>query len=121
MNEIEHTQDHYGIRTEALEFPLMSVLSFSYVCNALCPNCPYTNSSIRQDYKDTKFMSDITFKKIADEVGRYGAWLRISGGGEPMLHPHFFELMEYAKEKGCKLGIITNGSIHPIFNSSIPV
>lgn len=110
MNKIEHTQKEYKIRKEALEFPMMSVLSFSYVCNALCPNCPYTNSEIRSDYKDAKYMSPETFKKIADEVGQYNAWLRISGGGEPTLHPQFLELIIYAKEKGCKLGIITNGS-----------
>jgi len=44
---MKHTQNTYGLRDEALEFPMMSVLSFSYVCNALCPNCPYTNSEIR--------------------------------------------------------------------------
>lgn len=105
-----HTQLEYGMRKEASEFPMMSVLSFSYVCNALCPNCPYTNSEIRGDYKDAKFMSPEIFKKISDEVGKHKAWLRISGGGEPTLHPQFLELMIYAKEKGCKLGIITNGS-----------
>ncbi len=111
---MEHKVDSYGIRKEAVEFPMMIVLSFSYVCNALCPNCPYTNSEIRSDYKDAKYMSEDTFKKIADEAGKYGAWLRISGGGEPLMHPKFMELMEYAKEKGCKLGIINNGSLMSI-------
>lgn len=112
--KIEHTKDTYSIREEAVEFPMMIVLSFSYVCNALCPNCPYTNSDIRSDYKDAKYMSEDTFKKIADEAGRYGTWLRISGGGEPLMHQKFLELMEYAKEKGCKLGIINNGSLMSI-------
>jgi radical SAM protein with 4Fe4S-binding SPASM domain len=109
--KIEHTKEQYGIREEVLDFPMMSVLSFSYVCNALCPNCPYTNSAIRSDYKDAKYMASETFRRIADEVGGHNAWLRISGGGEPMMHPEFLELMCYAKEKGCKLGIITNGSM----------
>lgn len=111
MSQINHTQESYGIREEAIDFPMMSVLSFSYVCNALCPNCPYTNSEIRTDYKDAKYMPSDIFKKIADEVGQHQAWLRISGGGEPMMHPEFIELMRYAKSKGCKLGIITNGSM----------
>jgi radical SAM protein with 4Fe4S-binding SPASM domain len=51
-----------------------------------------------------------TFKLIADQCGSYGAWIRISGGGEPMLHPQAVELMEYAKQKGAKVGLITNGS-----------
>ena len=107
---VEHTQQSYGIRAEAVEFPMMSVLSFTYVCNAKCPNCPYTNSEIRTDYKDRPFMNEDTFKIIADQCGRYKAWIRISGGGEPMLHPQAVELIEYAKKVGAKIGLITNGS-----------
>ncbi len=107
---LEHMQDSYGIRPEAQKFPMMCVLSFVYVCNAQCPNCPYTNSSIRSDYVDTPFMSEDTFKIIADQCGEYGAWVRLSGGGEPMLHPKAVKLMVYAKKVGAKVGLITNGS-----------
>lgn len=109
-HKIKHTQEKYDIRTEAKEFPMMCVLSFSYVCNALCPNCPYTNSNIRKDYKDRPFMAEDTFRIIADQCGEYNAWIRISGGGEPMLHPKAVELLEYAKDKGARIGLITNGS-----------
>ena len=107
---LKHGQETYGLRSEALEFPMMSVLSFTYVCNAKCPNCPYTNSDIRSDYKDRPFMQADTFKIIADQSGPYQSWLRISGGGEPMLHPQAVELMEYAKQVGARVGLITNGS-----------
>lgn len=89
---------------------MMAVLSFVYPCNAKCPHCPYTNSNIRDDYRDAPFMSEAIFRKIADECGKYGAFLRISGGGEPMLHPQAVELLVYAKEAGCRVGLITNGS-----------
>jgi radical SAM protein with 4Fe4S-binding SPASM domain len=55
-------------------------------------------------------MEEKTFKIIADQCGMYGAWVRISGGGEPMLHPQAVELIEYAKKVGAKVGLITNGS-----------
>jgi radical SAM protein with 4Fe4S-binding SPASM domain len=55
-------------------------------------------------------MSDETFTILADQCGAHGAWIRISGGGEPMLHPRAIELIEYAKAKGAKVGLITNGS-----------
>lgn len=113
MKKIEHKEQQYGIRPEALEFPMMCVLSFVYVCNAKCPNCPYTNSEIRREYQDRPFMKEDTFKKIADECGPFGAWLRISGGGEPMLHPQAVELLVYAKKVGAKVGLITNGSVFP--------
>lgn len=107
----------YGLRPEAAEFPMMLVLSFVYPCNAECPHCPYTNSNIRDSYKDVPYMPDDVFKKIADEAGQYGAYLRISGGGEPMLHPHAVELLTYAKRVGCKIGLITNGSAFTEKNS----
>lgn len=109
-DRIEHKQKTYSIRPEAQNFPMMSVLAFSYVCNAKCPNCPYTNSGIRSDYKDRPFMRDDTFRIIAEQCGEYRAWVRISGGGEPMLHPQAVELIEYAKKVGAKVGLITNGS-----------
>src|SRR4030067_821381 len=108
---INHKQKAYGIRPQAEEFPMMCVLSFVYICNAKCPNCPYTNSQIRTDYKDRPFMEENTFRIIADQCGKYGAWVRISGGGEPMLHPKAVELMVDAKKVGAKVGLITNGSL----------
>jgi pyruvate-formate lyase-activating enzyme len=107
---VEHKQKEYGIRPEAKDFPMMCVLSMTYVCNAQCPNCPYTNSEIREGFKDQPMMSEGTFKIIADQCGEHGAWIRISGGGEPMLHPKAVELIEYAKFRGAKVGLITNGS-----------
>jgi radical SAM protein with 4Fe4S-binding SPASM domain len=109
-NPFVHTQPSYGIRPEAKEFPMMCVIALVYVCNAQCPSCPYTNSSIRSDYADRPLMPEQTFKTIADQCGEYVAWVRISGGGEPMLHPKAVELIEYAKQVGAKVGLITNGS-----------
>lgn len=114
---IVHTQEEYGLRQEAAEYPMMLVLSFVYPCNALCPHCPYTNSNIRKEYRDMPFMPAEIFKKIADESGPHHAYLRISGGGEPMLHPQATELLVYAKQVGCKIGLITNGSLFDEENS----
>lgn len=113
----EHTQGSYGLRTEAAEFPMMLVLSFAYPCNARCPHCPYTNSDIRGQYRDQPYMGEATFKKIADESGAYNAYLRISGGGEPMMHPQATELLVYARRVGCRIGLITNGSLFTEENS----
>jgi radical SAM protein with 4Fe4S-binding SPASM domain len=118
IEKIKHEQKKYGIRIKARKFPMMCVLSVVYICNARCPNCPYTNSQIRVDYRDRPFMEEDTFKIIADQCGKYGAWVRISGGGEPMLHPKAIELMEYAKRVGAKVGLITNGSLFSIESST---
>ncbi|MEI7752426.1 MAG: radical SAM protein [Candidatus Omnitrophota bacterium] len=109
--KIRHRALIYKIRKNAEKFPMMCVVGLSYVCNARCPSCPYTNSDIRSDYKGQLLMKDETFKIIADQCGQHNAWVRISGGGEPMLHPHAVELIAYAKKVGAKVGLITNGSM----------
>ncbi len=109
-NRIIHTQKEYDLRADARQFPMMVVLSFIYVCNARCPNCPYNNSLIRDTYKDAMMMPGSIFKAIADECGPYGSLMRISGGGEPMLHPDIVGLLKYAKQKGARVGLLTNGS-----------
>lgn len=101
----------YGLKKGAEEFPLMVVVSASYACNARCPVCPFTQSGLRSSFKDAPFIAPETFKKVADQCGEYGAWIRITGGGEPLLHPQMLELIEYAKGVGAKVGLITNGSL----------
>lgn len=105
----------FGLRPGAEEFPLMLVLSIIYPCNFGCPSCPYTdgNSEIRTFYRENKgeLFPVPLWNKVAEEAGPYGAWLRCTGGGEPMLHPHMTEMIEFAKAKGCRVWLNTNGSM----------
>lgn len=113
-NRVVHTRSAYGIDANAAEFPKMVVLSVAYPCNAQCPNCPYTetNSDLRLHYQDAPFIDAELFKKIARECGEYGSFLRITGGGEPMLHPAgMADLIEYAKSVKAKIWLNTNGSL----------
>jgi MoaA/NifB/PqqE/SkfB family radical SAM enzyme len=115
MSENQPLEDQYGLRKGAVEFPMMIVLSIIYRCNFGCPYCPYTdgNSEIRRFYgdRDGILMPQKLWNKIADEAGEYGAWLRCTGGGEPMLHPNMTEMVEYAQEKGARVWMNTNGSM----------
>jgi radical SAM protein with 4Fe4S-binding SPASM domain len=108
---ISHLPKKFGIKKGAEEFPFMVVVSVTYVCNAKCPHCPYTNSDIRETYKDAPFIKPEIFKKIADECGKYHAYIRLTGGGEPLLHPQMLDLIDYAKKKKARIGLITNGSL----------
>lgn len=105
----------YGLRPGAEEFPLMVVISIIYPCNFGCPMCPYTdgNSEIRKFYRERN--GDLfpvpLWNRIAEEAGPHGAWLRCTGGGEPMLHPKMVEMVEFAKDKGCRVWMNSNGSM----------
>src|SRR5712691_5302286 len=94
----------YGLRRGAEEFPLMVVISVIYPCNMGCPFCPYTdgNSELRKFYHEHggDLLPVGLWNKMADECGPYGAWMRCTGGGEPMLHKNMVDMIEYAKARG---------------------
>jgi MoaA/NifB/PqqE/SkfB family radical SAM enzyme len=113
--EALQSEQQYGLRHGAEEFPLMVVLSIIYPCNFGCPNCPYTdaNSEIRQFYhqRNADLFPEPLWNSIAAEAGEYGAWMRCTGGGEPMLHPRMVDMIEFAKAKGARVWLNTNGSM----------
>jgi MoaA/NifB/PqqE/SkfB family radical SAM enzyme len=93
----------------------MIIVSMIYPCNFGCPMCPYTdgNSEIRKFYRDNHadlFPEDL-WNRMAVEAGAYGAWLRCTGGGEPMLHPRMVDMVEFAKARGARVWMNTNGSM----------
>ena len=57
-SSLVHTAENYGLREGFTEFPMMVAINFVYPCNAECPQCPYTNSNIRDTYKDQPFMDE---------------------------------------------------------------
>jgi MoaA/NifB/PqqE/SkfB family radical SAM enzyme len=115
VQQLEQQEQKYGLRPGAEEFPLMVVMSIIYPCNFGCPMCPYTdgNSEIRQFYRerDGDLFPVKLWESIADECGQYNAWMRCTGGGEPMLHPRMVDMIEYAKERGARIWLNTNGSM----------
>jgi len=111
----EQAQARPELRRGAIEFPMMVVISIIYPCNFGCPNCPYTdgNSDLRRYYHEHggDLMPVDLWRKMADECGPHGAWMRCTGGGEPMLHPHMVEMIEYAKARGARVWLNTNSSM----------
>ena len=65
---IQHTQEEYGLRPEAEHFPMMVVLSFVYVCNAGCPNCPYNNSLDSPTFNETDFKKSVSRGYVLDQM-----------------------------------------------------
>ncbi|OGP71458.1 MAG: hypothetical protein A2Z73_01510 [Deltaproteobacteria bacterium RBG_13_60_28] len=102
----------YGFPPGAEIFPKMVVVNVSYVCNARCIHCVHTiHPSSRKVVGDDFFIAEELFKKLADECGVHQTLIRITGTGEPLLHPQILELVKYAKQQGCRVSMITNGSL----------
>ena len=114
METITHTRENYGLKKGAEDFPLHIALSVAYVCNSKCVHCVYIKNPELRDRMIAKgyaFMPFAIFKKIADEAGKYNSFIRLSGGGEPLLHKDLLKMVKYGKNKGARIGLITNGML----------
>lgn len=80
-------------------------LELSRVCNLRCLYC-YAASG--EPLKNELSLAEI--KKVLEQAFVLGAKkIIILGGGEPLLYPHLFELIECIREKGLVVDLFTNG------------
>ena len=79
-------------------------LDLTNLCNNKCPDCTGVNDN----------SAALTFKqikKLIDELSEifHVESIVISGGGEPLIHPNFSDVLYYIKQKGIKIGLNSNG------------
>ena len=82
---------------------MFTQIEITTVCNAKCFYCP--NDTIEQAH-----MSWECFEKIVQSEKKPTSLL-LQGTGEPLLHPLFWKMAAFAKQRGHRISIITNGSI----------
>lgn len=108
-----NTKTHYGCPYDCGLCPdheqhsCLTIIEITDRCNLTCPTC-YANSSPM--YGRHRTLEEV--KKMLDTVvenEKEPDVIQISGG-EPTLHPHFFEILDYAKTLPIKhLMVNTNG------------
>lgn len=74
-------------------------------CNLRCPECP---SGLRSFTRPTGMMEEKLYKRTIDELADTLLYLIFYFQGEPYLHPKFFELVQYAHNKGIYTATSTN-------------
>jgi MoaA/NifB/PqqE/SkfB family radical SAM enzyme len=79
-------------------------------CNLRCSYC-YANVNNRFDNLQPEGFSKQEIFAMVDELYRMGTRLIFLLGGEPLLHEHIGEIVEYIVGKGIMLHIITNGTL----------
>jgi MoaA/NifB/PqqE/SkfB family radical SAM enzyme len=89
---------------------LTSVIDVGLKCNVDCTFCYYRPNE--ENLRKETFLSSEALKKEIDEAYQRGNKYIEFTGGEPTIHPHICELVEYAlKEYGMKSSVITNALI----------
>jgi len=97
-----------GITTSgALGAPLYLAWQLTNECNFACLHCIEESGPGKafKDELDGEQVFDVMRQAIELDV----PYISLSGG-EPMLHPRFFELVEFGAEHGAQLKIETNGA-----------
>ncbi len=90
--------------------PLEVGIEITNRCNLSCIMCPHPEM-VAQKIRPQGTMDFALFKKIVDEISSFAELVYLHGLGEPLLHPNFFEFVEYAKGKGLRVGISTNATL----------
>ncbi|MHB9031291.1 MAG: radical SAM protein [Candidatus Latescibacterota bacterium] len=97
---------------EALRPPIQISLRITNACNHRCAVCGqygrhgYMHQEGRRDLLRTLPLQ--TYRDLVDQVAHLKPVFYVTGG-EPFLYPGFVELMNYIKERGCVLSVVTNG------------
>lgn len=90
-----------------MKFPTYAQLEPVGQCNLRCQMC---SIQFRQDgppYGPPAFMSFELFTRTLDQMTGLEE-LHLQGLGEPMMHPRFFDMVEYAVRKGIRVSTNTN-------------
>jgi radical SAM protein with 4Fe4S-binding SPASM domain len=85
----------------------ITVWNITRTCNLRCVHC-YSDSM------SMKYPGELTWEQmqdVVDDLAGYQVPSLLLSGGEPMIHPRFFDLVDLATEAGMKLTISTNGTL----------
>ncbi|MEM9131092.1 MAG: mycofactocin radical SAM maturase [Actinomycetota bacterium] len=88
-----------------LQAPICLTWELTYACNLACVHC--LSSSGRRDPRE---LDTAEVLRLIDEMQRMQVFYVNIGGGEPMIRPDFYEIVDYATTSGVGVKFSTNGS-----------
>lgn len=76
-------------------------------CNLRCQMCPIQFRTDGPPYGPPAFMDFAAFTRLLDQFPALSD-LHLQGLGEPMMHPRFFDMVEYATNRGVRVSTNSN-------------
>lgn len=116
FQESEKTKEKYGFYGRlTASFPSQLIVDATEICNLACVHCPHPEFKQSEHYTKRSLTPDLN-AKLVDEVARYGRnvtqYIRYTSNGEPLTHPHIYEMLEYAsRNSGVTVTLTTNGTL----------
>lgn len=103
---LRYGQGHGAPRTAAERRPIV-VWNITRRCNLKCIHC-YSDSDAREYPGE---LSPGQCRGVIDDLAQFGVPGLLLSGGEPLIHPRFFEMASYARSLGLRLTLSTNGTL----------
>jgi radical SAM protein with 4Fe4S-binding SPASM domain len=93
--------------------PRFVLFRINHTCNMKCTMCASFSDLVPAEHRISR-RDDMDFdlyRRLIDDCIRLGVErVSVGGEGEPSLHPHFMDMLRYAKDNGLEGTTITNGS-----------
>jgi len=91
----------------SFDYPQYVWIDITNECNLRCIMCPQSKGLKRK-----KMAMDMsTFTSIVDQVCISRPRIILHVSGEPLLNKNVFKMIRYAKDKGCKVTMVTNATL----------
>lgn len=107
-DSLRYTQNAHAMRNGAGEgMGPVVVWNSTKTCNLKCRHCYMSSDS-------KKYQNELTTeeaKSFIDDLADFHVPVLLFSGGEPLIRPDFFELAEYAQQKGVRPTLSTNGTL----------
>ena len=87
-------------------FPRSVQIEASSNCNLRCPSC-----SLSYEQNAGRHMSVAEFTSILDRLPAKPDAISLNGIGEPLINPHFLELVDILAQRGIECSFFTNGTL----------
>ncbi|MDD3453649.1 MAG: radical SAM protein [Bacilli bacterium] len=104
MTKYESVGYNQSISLDTIKNPLYVYLELNNKCNLNCKFCSVSK-------KQNDYIKIEEIKKILDELKKNGILDVYYTGGEPLLHPDFDEIIEYASSLEFRQTLLTNGIV----------
>lgn len=97
------------------EFPSQVIVDIAEICNLRCTHCPHPQFKTSEHYA-ARLLDPALNKKLIDDIrensGGHCQYIRYTSNGEPLMHPHAHEMIQYAVEhSGTFVTLTTNGTV----------
>ncbi len=95
-------------QTRSVPAPDRLYIESTNICNLSCIMCP---TGRKEQVRKKGFMDFELFKSIVDQMAPWVQATTLHIWGEPLMHPHIFDMIAYCHRKGLRSEISTNATL----------